>query len=129
MLRVRPVVLLEQAAQRGSRLEPEAAREVLSWEHSGFSVHAQTIAPRGDREALERLLYYCARPALSVRRLTYRKEEGLAVYEARSKELGTRRLVFDAVEFIGRLARLIPPPAQERRPLLWGAGAQFSPGW
>lgn len=42
--------------------------------------------------------------------MSYRKAEGLAVYEARDKQLGNRRLVFDAVEFVGRLARLVPPP-------------------
>jgi len=38
------------------------------------------------------------------------KAEGLAVYEARDKALGKRRLVLTSLEFIDRLGRLIPPP-------------------
>ncbi len=91
-------------------IEPRVAREMLAWEHSGFSLHGATAVRAGDRAGLERLLYYCARPAFSVKRLSYLKEEGLAVYDAADKVLGERRLVFSAVEFIGRLSRLIPPP-------------------
>ncbi|MCX5789720.1 MAG: transposase [Elusimicrobia bacterium] len=89
----------------------EAAEEMLAWGHSGFSLHAATRVVADDRAALERLLYYCARPAVSARRLTYRREESLAVYRSKDNRSGRDlRLVYPAVDFIGRLARLIPPP-------------------
>ena len=84
---------------------------MLAWGHSGFLLHAATRVAADDRAALERLLYYCARPAVSARRLTYRREESLAVYRSKDNRSGRDlRLVFPAVDFIGRLARLIPPP-------------------
>ena len=89
----------------------DVAREMLVWRHSGFSLHAATAVAAEDRAALERLLYYCARPAVSGKRLTYRKDEALAVYQTRDSRSGrSLRLVFPALDFIGRLARLIPPP-------------------
>jgi hypothetical protein len=89
----------------------EVAEEMLSWDHSGFSLHAATAVAADDRAALERLLYYCARPAISAKRLTYKKEESLALYDTKDNRSGrSLRLEFPAVDFIGRLARLIPPP-------------------
>ena len=92
-------------------LPRETAEEMLSWRHPGFSVHAATGIAAGDRAALERLLHYCARPAVSTKRLTYRQADALAVYEAKDNRSGrSLRLSMPAVEFIGRLARLVPPP-------------------
>ncbi|MCX5787836.1 MAG: transposase [Elusimicrobia bacterium] len=89
----------------------EVAWEMLAWRHSGFSLHAATVVAAEDREALERLLYYCARPAVSAKRLTYRKGDSFAVYQTKDNRSGRNlRLVFPALDFIGRLARLIPPP-------------------
>ncbi|MDE2291958.1 MAG: transposase [Elusimicrobia bacterium] len=88
----------------------DVAEDLLCWERSGFSLHSETVVPRGDREALRRLLFYCARPAFSVRRLEYHRAAGQVVYDARDKRLGRRRLTFTALEFIGRVARLVPPP-------------------
>lgn len=87
----------------------ETARELRSWEHSGFSLHAATAVKQGDRAGLERLLYYCARPALAATRLTYAKDKDLALYEARDKRSGAKTMVFTPLEFLGRVARLIPP--------------------
>ncbi|MCX5790444.1 MAG: transposase [Elusimicrobia bacterium] len=87
------------------------AEEMLAWRHSGFSLHAATAVAAEDRAALERLLHYCGRPAVSARRLSYKKEQALAVYQARDNRSGRNlRMVFPALDFIGRLARLIPPP-------------------
>ena len=89
----------------------ETAEVMLSWAHSGFSLHTETGIAKGDREALERLLYYCARPAVSTKRLAYKKAEAMAVYEAKDSRSGRSLcLKMPAVDFIGRLARLIPPP-------------------
>ena len=38
------------------------AKEMLAYQHSGFSVNASVYIEAHDRAALERLLRYCARP-------------------------------------------------------------------
>ena len=53
-------------------LENCDAKDMLGYEHSGFSVDAGVCIEAHDRAALERLLRYCARPPFSMERL--RKE-------------------------------------------------------
>ena len=48
------------------------AKEMLAYQHSGFSVDAGVLIEADDRAALERLLRYCARPPFAMDRL--RKE-------------------------------------------------------
>ena len=43
-------------------LEKADAKEMLAYQHSGFSVDAGVCIEAHDRAALERLLRYCARP-------------------------------------------------------------------
>lgn len=56
------------------------AQEMLSWPHSGFSLNAEVRIEPKDREGLERLLSYCLRPAISVKRLTYFPEKNIVRY-------------------------------------------------
>jgi hypothetical protein len=43
-------------------IEKAGAKEMLAYQHSGFSVDAGVLIDADDRAALERLLRYCARP-------------------------------------------------------------------
>jgi hypothetical protein len=47
---------------RSGLIEPGDAREMLTWENSGFSLDAAVRVGAHDRAGLERLLRYCARP-------------------------------------------------------------------
>ena len=96
-------------------LPAEVIAEMLAWEHSGFSVHAGTAVGAGDADALERLLRYCARPAIAMKRMSYDKERNFARYEAQSKRDGkSTALKFEPVEFLRRLALLAPPPRRNQ---------------
>jgi hypothetical protein len=53
-------------------------KDMLAYQHSGFSVDAGVCIEAHDRAALERLLRYCARPPFAMERL--RKEGGELVY-------------------------------------------------
>lgn len=65
--------LLRALTRRGV-LEPEDAETMASWEHGGgFSLDASVRVEGADREGLERLLRYCARPAFALER--WREEE------------------------------------------------------
>ena len=84
---------------------------MLTWSNSGFSVHAGVMIKAGDRQGLERLLRYCARPALSLKRLSYKPEENLVAYRTDGTDTGKpKALKFEPVEFIRRYALLAPPP-------------------
>ena len=59
-------------------LESFDAKEMLAYQHSGFSVDAGVCIEADDRAALERLLRSCARPPFACERL--RKEGTERVY-------------------------------------------------
>ena len=76
----------------------------------GFSLHAGVFVSAMDGDALERLARYCARPPLSLRRLEL-QEDGQILYHAKHAAPGAPRLLrLSPMQFMGRLAALIPPP-------------------
>ena len=55
---------------RQGLLEPHDAQDMLGWEHGGgFSLNASVRIEATDREGLERLTRYCARPPFALERL------------------------------------------------------------
>ena len=77
---------------------------------SGFSLHASTCRRTRDRDALERLCRYIARPAVSNERLSV-NDRGQIVYRLKHPfGDGTTHVVLDPVDFIARLAALVPRP-------------------
>ena len=102
-------------------LEKADAKEMLAYQHSGFSVDAGVCIETHDRAALERLLRYCARPPFAMDRL--RKEGAALVYrcakqrsEPTSDKRGTKadELTLTPLELIDRTAALVPPPRTHR---------------
>ncbi|MBS2033291.1 MAG: transposase, partial [Deltaproteobacteria bacterium] len=76
----------------------------------GYTLHANVFIPAHDRESLERLCRYGARPSFSLSRLS-ELPDGRVVYRTRKKlKDGTRTLVLTREQLLGRLAALIPPP-------------------
>ena len=76
----------------------------------GFSLNAAVACRADERRKLERLCRYVARPALALNRLS-RDGDGLVVYEL--KHLfrdGTTHVLFEPLDFITRLAALVPRP-------------------
>jgi len=97
------------------------AKDMLAYQHSGFSVDAGVCIKAHDRAALERLLRYCARPPFSMERL--RKEGSKLVYRCakqRSEPTSDKRgakadeLRLTPLELIDRIAALVPPPRTHR---------------
>ena len=102
-------------------LESFEAKEMLGYQHSGFSVDAGVCIEAHDRAALERLLRYCARPPFAMERL--RKEGAVLVYRCakqRSEPSNDKRgakvdeLCLTPLELIDRIAALVPPPRTHR---------------
>ena len=76
----------------------------------GFSLHAGVAAGRRDRKKLERLCRYITRPAVSVHRLSL-TSNGKVRYELKTAyKDGTTHVIFEALDFISRLAALVPKP-------------------
>jgi len=121
-------------------LSREAAADMLTWQHSGFSVDASVRISLADRDvpehyrSLEHLLRYCARPAFALERLSVvpatgnrpervrytlpRHKRGDWVGPGRARK-STRPGASGVVEltpfeFLDRLAALIPPPRKHR---------------
>jgi hypothetical protein len=102
-------------------LERSDVKDMLAYQHSGFSVDAGACIQAHDRAALERPLRYCARPPFAMDRL--RKEGDALVYRCakqRSEPVGNKRgekvdeLTLTPLELITRIAALVPPPRTHR---------------
>ncbi len=92
-------------------------------EASGFNVHAGVTVRAGDREGLERLLRYCARPPFSLERISLLPDGRVAYLLRKPRRNGATHLVMTPVQFLARISTLIPPP---RYPLLRLSGV-FAP--
>jgi hypothetical protein len=76
----------------------------------GFTLHASPPVPANDRERLERLCRYTARPPIATERLEL-AADGLVVYRLRRPfRDGTTAVRFAPYEFVKKLAALVPPP-------------------
>ena len=95
--------------RRMGAIPADLAQGMLAWPNSGFSLHAKVFVPAGDREGLERLLYYCAKPGLSPMRLSYLPKKNLVIYRTEPKNGQALALRFEPVEFLRRWGLLIPP--------------------
>jgi len=120
---------LAAASVRGvAALGPRAGRPVRRWGDDGlgrrsndalrpwqarirgFDLHAAVAVRAGARDRLERLCRYALRPAVGQERLRV-SPEGQVVLDLRRRWAdGTTHLVLDPVEFLERLAALVPRP-------------------
>jgi hypothetical protein len=77
---------------------------------NGFSLHAGVSCEGHQKEKRERLCRYIARPAVAVPRLSL-SSTGKVVYTLKTPYSdGTTQVAFDPVDFIARLAALVPKP-------------------
>ena len=77
---------------------------------AGFSLHAGVATRAHERHKLERLCRYITRPAVSTKRLALTRN-GQVRYELKTPyNDGTTHVLFEPLDFISRLAALIPKP-------------------
>jgi hypothetical protein len=77
---------------------------------AGFSLHAGIAARADQRSKVERLCRYIARPAVAEPRLSL-TERGEVCYTLKTAyRNGTTHVVFEPLDFIARLAALVPRP-------------------
>lgn len=102
-------------------LESFEAKQMLGYQHSGFSVDAGVCIEANDRAALERLLRYCARPPFAMERIHKAGRELVYLcFKQRSEPSRDKRgarvdeLHLTPLELIDRIAALVPPPRTHR---------------
>ena len=87
--------------------EDEAAAAARA---GGFSLHAGIAAQSHQRDKLERLCRYVARPAVAEERLALTAQGDIRVALKTPYRDGTTHVVFQPLDFIARLAALVPRP-------------------
>ena len=91
--------------------EPPATLCVQRW---GFSLHAGLFAGARDRKKLERLLKYGMRPPFSQKRLSLTPQGKVRLKLRKPYYTGATEVLFQPLDFLKRLAALIPPPRQNQ---------------
>jgi hypothetical protein len=96
-------------------LSDERTELLLSWRHTGFSVHNRVRVEPEDQPAVERLTRYIMRPPISLERVQW-GGEGVVHYRAkgghdgRTMPVGDTAEAFDPAEFVARVIMHIPQP-------------------
>ena len=111
--------LVALGRQRGTRIRRLGAPSAEVEAHplgrcharsNGFDLHAGLVVPAGRRERLERVCRYALRPPVARERLSVTGGGRVRPHLRQRWADGTTHLVFDPVEFLGRLAVLVPRP-------------------
>ena len=111
--RVRRRIL--RAFERRGLLEKEDRKEMEAWVHGGgFSLDASVRIEAHDRQGLERLLRYCARPPQRLRPAGRDRRPAADLPSAKPGPDGRTQFILSPLELIGRIAALVPPPRQHR---------------
>ncbi len=76
----------------------------------GFSVHANRRVKASERKQLEELCRYVARPPISNDRLQWLPDGKVSYSLKRQWSDGSSAILFEPLEFVGRLLPLQPPP-------------------
>ncbi|MDX2503591.1 MAG: transposase [Gammaproteobacteria bacterium] len=111
--RVRLRVL--KSFKRSSLLESHDVENMKTWNGGGgFSVNGSAHIHENDREGLERLIRYCARPPFALERIK-KQIDGSIIYQLNKPLVnGQTQLRLTSLELIDKLAALVPPPRNHR---------------
>ena len=85
-------------------------KQTLSADIDGFSLHAAVRCAADDRQALEQLCRYITRPALANERVQTNAAGQVVLKLKTAWRDGTTHLVMSPLEFMQRLAALVPRP-------------------
>ena len=100
---------------RGAMPRESAARQPLCADIDGFSLHAAVRVEAHDRKRLEQLCRYITRPALSDERVQINAAGQVELELKTPWRDGTTHLVMSPLEFMQRLAALVPQSASRRQ--------------
>jgi hypothetical protein len=101
--------------QEEGLLTEERTELLLSWRHTGFSVHNRVRVEPEDQSAVERLARYVMRPPISLERMQW-SGDGEVFYQPKGGHDGRARApgytaeAYDPAEFLARVIMHIPEP-------------------
>jgi hypothetical protein len=96
---------------RAAEATPDAGAVAPCHAHiAGFDLHSGVAVPAGDRARLEHLCRYVLRPPIAQDALSLASDGRVCLAVRRPWRDGTRALLFDPLDFLGRLAALTPKP-------------------
>jgi hypothetical protein len=90
--------------------DPQEALTDTVGKVAGFSLHAGVAAKADERQKLERLCRYISRPAVSEKRLSLTPNGNIRYQLKTPYRDGTTHVIFEPLDFIARLAALVPKP-------------------
>ncbi len=91
----------------------DEVEKILSYENTGFSLDAKVRIQAWDRDGLERLIRYCARPAFASENLRW-NGPWITYRLPKPCHTGKTSIQLDPLEFLDKIAALIPPPRRHR---------------
>ena len=92
----------------------EEIEKMLTYENSGFSLDASVRIHSWDRDGLERLIRYCARPCFASENLRWNGSH-LIYRLSKPTHKGQTFIKLDPLELLDKIAALIPVPYRHRR--------------
>jgi hypothetical protein len=101
--------LIEQLEEEFRCAEPRMTGDMAA-SFMGFSLHAGVSVWSSNKARLEQLIRYTARPAVSEERLSQAPNGDIHYKLKKPWTDGTTSVIFSPLEFIEKLASLVPPP-------------------
>jgi len=68
---------------KNAALADEIRKRILTWDHSGFSVHNAVRVPAEDAEGRKKLACYLLRVPMSLEKMTYDAATGTVIYRSK----------------------------------------------
>jgi len=94
-------------------IQKDEVEKMLDYENSGFSLDAKVKIESWDREGLDRLIRYCARPCFASENLRW-NGPWLTYRLPKPTHTGKKSIQLDPIEFLDKIAAFIPPPRRHR---------------
>ena len=95
---------------KGQALREAHRTRELCANASGFSLHAGVHCAANDRQGIEQLCRYITRPAIANERLSINRDGNVVLKLKTAWRNGTTHIVLTPMEFMQRLAALVPRP-------------------
>ena len=97
---------------RPQRLSEAFRERLLSWEHSGFSVHAGEAIEAKQRESLECMGRYMTRAPVALSKVFPQKDGRVKLLTPRDPKTGQDSRFFDPLHWVHAITTQIPDPRQ-----------------
>jgi hypothetical protein len=97
---------------RAQRLSDAFCERLLSWEHSGFSVHAGEEIEAKQRESLERMGRYMTRAPVALSKVFCQEDGRVKLLTPRDAKSGLHHRLFDPLDWVHAVTTQIPDARQ-----------------